>query len=65
MILLSLWDNLQVKVAGLKFKPDTRNSSNFDFIIIIKISTQVVNFFSIILEKIKNNLIYAETVHVL
>jgi hypothetical protein len=54
-----------VKVAGLKFKPDTRNSSNFDFIIIIKISTQVVNFFSIILEKIKNNLIYAETVHVL
>jgi hypothetical protein len=65
MILLSLWDNIQVKVAGLKFKPDTRNSWNFDFIIIIKISTQIVKKISIILEKIKNNLIYAETVHVL
>jgi len=33
------------KVAGLKFKFDSQRTSEIDFIIIIKILTQVINVF--------------------
>jgi hypothetical protein len=62
MILLSLWDSLNVfklshssvlKVVGMKLKLDSWSTSNFDFIIIIKLLAQVVNFFSNFLQNKK------------
>jgi hypothetical protein len=65
--MLSLWDNLNVsklshslvqEMASLKFKPNRQNISEFDFIIIIKILTQLVKK----IDKIRNNSIYAKII---
>jgi hypothetical protein len=52
-----------LEVASLKFKFNSQNISEFDFIKIIEISTQVTSIFS----KFQQNkkLIYAKTIHVL
>jgi hypothetical protein len=51
-------------VEGLKFKPNSQNTLQFNSIIIIKILAQVVNIFSKTWQN-KKYLIYAKTVHVL
>jgi hypothetical protein len=48
----------------LVIKPVSRNASNFDFRILIKISAQAINIFQNF-DKTRNNLIYAEAVHIL
>jgi len=69
---MNLWGNLSVfrlscssllKVAGLKFKFNSQCTSEIDFIIIIKVLTQLINIFSKFWQKKRNNLIYAENVH--